>query len=255
MAPFFPLSSCTLILLSRSKQLSFTLLTWPAAWKPRGARNTECDFKGEMLGERKKRNTQVPFLQIKWDAREHSALVTAEVCVEPGEFCLYSLVPLFLLVTTVLNSRAMTEMKTSMPSGAVWDDTELPACWSRRTQGFQGQKPPVPASRECFRHPKWSPAAPHSCTKVTESSFWTLGSTVALMTLISLWEPVSGHMKTAYSPPLPSYPEWLRQSFMRLLFVREGLVSVLYPGLYFSSQKTRNSQARVSSSPYGFSMG
>lgn len=68
-----------------------------------------------MLGGRKKRNTQVPFLQIKWDAREHSALVAAEVCVESGEFCLYSLI----LVTTVLKNRAMTEMKTSVPSGAV----------------------------------------------------------------------------------------------------------------------------------------
>lgn len=168
-SPFF----CALILLSRSKQLSFTLLTWPAAWKPRGAKKIECDFKGETLGGRKKRNTQVPFLQIKRDAREHSALVTAEVCVESGEFCLYS----FLLVTTVLNNRAITEMKTSMLSGAVWDDREHPACcWSRRTQDFQGQKPPLLASNECFRHPWWSPAAPCPCTKVTKLSFWALGT-------------------------------------------------------------------------------
>lgn len=32
---FSPLSSCAFILVSKSKQLSFTLLTWPAAWKPR----------------------------------------------------------------------------------------------------------------------------------------------------------------------------------------------------------------------------
>lgn len=104
---FHPLSSCAFILLSRSEQLSFTLPIWSAGQQPR--RGAGCPgrmwFQRQDAGEReKRRNTQVPFLQWNIMLGDIQPLLTAEMCVKPGEFCLYCL----LLMINILISAAMT---------------------------------------------------------------------------------------------------------------------------------------------------